>query len=138
MWLYVQSSGDLFQDKIYVKTGYSGAVPDGKNKPDQECKKDTGPIPRGWYKIGPAESKPTVVSLPLTADDPKYCNPPRDGFLFHGDNTTGTASTGCIVVDRKTREKIRDSGDTRLRVVRDSVYSIKLKQRRTSKSSDLI
>ena len=119
MWKYVQTTGDLFQDTIYVETGYSGAA-DGKNDPNKECQIQVGPIPRGWYDIGAQRDKPTPITLPLTADDPDHCDPPRSGFLIHGDNSTGTASTGCIIMSRTTREKIRDSRDTRLQVVRDS------------------
>lgn len=130
MWMYVQSSGDLFHNTNYVETGYSGADPEGKNQPDKECQNSVGPIPRGWYDILPErkENKPTVVTLPLKADNPNYCTPPRSGFLIHGDNKTGTASTGCIIMSRKTREQVRDSGDARLRVVRDSVKSKNVKR----------
>lgn len=137
MWVYVQSSGDLFQDGTYVETGYSGAVPDGKNKPDKECAKDVGPIPRGWYNILGETNKPTPVALPLDPDDPNYCNPPRDGFLIHGNNSSGTASTGCVIMSRKTRERIRDSGDGRLRVVRDSAKVRGIKRRRIASPSEL-
>lgn len=120
MWTYVQSTGDLFHGSAYIETGYSGKVPGGKNDPSKECVKDVGPIPRGTYKIGPEKASPSPVSLILTADNPNYCTPPRDGFLIHGDNSTGTASTGCIILSRSTRESIRDSNDNRLKVVRNS------------------
>jgi hypothetical protein len=120
MWKYVQSSGDLFKDADYIETGYSGANPEGKNQPDKECQKNVGPIPRGWYRILGPKDKPTAVTLPLKPDDPDHCRPRRTGFLIHGDNETGTASRGCIILSRRTREKIRDSGDVRLQVVRQS------------------
>jgi Protein of unknown function (DUF2778) len=137
MWFYVQSSGDLFLDGVYIETGYSGANPEGKNKPDKECSKNVGPIPRGYYSIKAEQGTPSPVALPLLADDPNYCSPARSGFLIHGDNATGTASTGCIILSRKTREKIRDSGDIRLRVVRDSVKIHGIKNRSFSKPQDL-
>ena len=123
MWKYVQSSGDLFLNGQYMETGYSGAVPDGKNNPAKECVRDVGPIPRGYYDIGSAKVGPTPVTLPLTADKPNYCNPARSGFLIHGDNSTGTASQGCIIISRGMRETIADSSDKRLLVVGDSVES---------------
>ncbi|MBL8309473.1 MAG: DUF2778 domain-containing protein [Burkholderiales bacterium] len=123
MWRYVQSTGDLFLNDQYMETGYSGAVPNGKNNPDMECVKNVGPIPRGMYTIGPVIDKPTPVTLRLAADKPDYCNPPRSGFLIHGDNTTHTASQGCIILSRGMRQTIADSGDSRLMVVRDSVLS---------------
>jgi len=121
MWVYVQSTGDLFHNTQFIETGYSGAVPDGKNNPDKECVINVGPIPRGYYSIGKAVSKPTVVTLPLDADDPHYCSPPRDGFLIHGGNASGTASSGCIIMSLPTRKLVDASEDKRLRVVRDSV-----------------
>lgn len=123
MWKYVQSTGDLFLDGQYMETGYSGALPDGKNNPDKECVKNVGPIPRGYYSIGPLVAKPTPVTLRLTADNPNYCTPARSGFLIHGDNSTHTASQGCIILSRGMRQTIADSADKRLLVVRDSVES---------------
>jgi len=128
MWKYVQTTGELFQDSQYVDTGYSGSG-SAKNDPTRECEKNTGPIPRGWYTIGSEIGKPTPVTLQLTADDPNYCNPPRSGFLIHGDNSSGTASTGCIVVKRSTREKVRDGEDSRLQVVGASVLSVRRTKR---------
>jgi len=138
MWTYVQSSGDLFRGNEYIETGYSGKVPEGKNNPSKECVKNVGPIPRGSYDIGPEKASPSPVTLVLAADDPNYCNPPRDGFLIHGDNSTGTASTGCIILSRRTRERIRDSADDRLKVVRDSVRVSRIKRRKYAVSLGLV
>lgn len=129
MWKYVQATGQMFLDQSLVDTGYSGSKT-GKNNPAKECEKNVGPIPRGYYSIGSEVSEPTVVTLPLSPNNPNYCSPPRDGFLIHGDNSSGTASTGCIVLKRTTRERIRDSGDTRLRVVATSVLTQRVKVRR--------
>jgi Protein of unknown function (DUF2778) len=129
VWKYVQSNGQLFFNSDYVETGYSGSS-EGRNDSSKECERNVGPIPRGYYNIGSERSNPTAVTLPLTADDPSYCNPTRDGFLIHGDNTSGTASTGCIVIGRITRERIRDSGDIRLRVVQNSLLSKEVRRER--------
>jgi hypothetical protein len=123
VWKYVQSTGDLFLNGQYMETGYSGAVPDGKNKPEQECVHDVGPIPRGYYSIGSPRVNPTPIALPLTADNLHYCTPARSGFLIHGDNSTGTASHGCIILSKGLRRTISESDDKRLLVVRDSVES---------------
>src|SRR5438552_12408628 len=116
MWKYVQQTGEVFRNGTLVDTGYSGAG-NGRNNPLKECEHNIGPTPRGYYSIGAEITAPTPVTLPLTPDDPNYCSPPRSGFLIHGDNSTGTASTGCIILKRLTREQIRDSEDTRLQVV---------------------
>jgi hypothetical protein len=127
MWTYIQSTGDLFHNGNYVETGYSGKVPEGKNDPSKECEKNVGPIPQGTYAIGSEIDRPTPVTLPLAADNPNYCNPPRSGFLIHGDNSTGTASTGCIILSKSTRITIRDSGDAQLEVKKESSLSNELK-----------
>lgn len=137
MWLYVQKTGDFFLNSTYVETGYSGADPDGKNDPTKECVRNIGPIPRGYYTIGAAVDSPTAVSLPLGADNPSYCSPPRSGFLIHGDNSTGTASQGCIILSRTTRERVNNSTDKRLRVVRDSIHVRNIKRRRYAENLDL-
>jgi hypothetical protein len=137
MWLYVQSTGDLFSGSSYVETGYSGAVPGGKNDPAKECVKNVGPIPRGYYGIGAAISRPTATTLPLTADNPNYCVPARSGFLIHGDNSTGTASQGCIILSRATRDRINASDDKRLRVVANSALARAVKQRLYAESRGL-
>lgn len=123
MWKYGQSTGDLFLNGHYMETGYSGALPYGKNKPEMECVKNVGPIPRGYYIIGAALTSPTPITLPLTADKLHYCMPARSGFLIHGDNMTGTASHGCIILSKGLRRTIGESDDKRLLVVRDSVES---------------
>lgn len=122
MWTYVQRTGDFFRDGKYIQTGYSGRVPDGKNDPSKECEKNVGPIPRGYFKIGLERQTPTVISFPLEADNPAYCTPRRDGFLIHGDNSTSTASTGCIILSRTVRELIKSTDDRRLRVVENSTH----------------
>ena len=129
MWKYVQSSGDLFLNGQYMETGYSGAVPDGKNNPDKECVRNVGPIPRGYYNIEAARVGSTPVTLPLIADKPNYCNPGRSGFLIHGDNSTGTASEGCIIMSRGMRQTIADSKDKRLLVARDSVETARVTEK---------
>jgi hypothetical protein len=141
MWKYVQSTGDLFSNSKYMETGYSGAVPDGKNKPDMECVQNVGPIPRGYYSIGDPRTNPTPFTLPLTAENLNYCTPARSGFLIHGDNTTGTASHGCIILSKAMRRTISESDDKRLLVVRDSIESQRFvhsgQARSTARSSQL-
>lgn len=137
MWTYVQSSGDIFRGSDYKETGYSGKVPEGKNNPNSECVRDVGPIPRGTYDIGPERSSPTPVTLVLVADNPNYCTPARGGFLIHGNNSTSTASTGCIILSRPMREEIRDSGDNRIKVVRDSVRVSRIKRRKYAETIGL-
>lgn len=118
-WRYSQSSGWLSHDGENVIEGYSGAG-DGKNNPAMQDVHNVGPIPVGTYVIGaPSDTKthgPYVLHL---TPDPGNEMFSRAGFLVHGDSVVnpGTASEGCIIVPRKVREQVWDSGDRTLVVV---------------------
>jgi len=117
-WQYHQKSGELFYNGEFVKTGYSGKGA-GKNNPELEDTPKVGPIPCGHYSIGPAfthASKGPVV-MRLTPVGHDACG--RTGFLIHGDSRShpGTASEGCIILERAIRESIATSQDTALEVV---------------------
>jgi Protein of unknown function (DUF2778) len=132
MWKYEQESGAIIRpDGSLLAVGYSGRVPEGRNKPDQQCVKDVGPVPRGWYTIEEPRSKPKKpFYMPLTPN-PGTDTCGRDAFQIHGDNQTHTASTGCIVISpRSLREEIWESGDRTLRVVRNSSDVTEAKMRR--------
>ncbi len=122
MWKYEQESGALVRpDGTVLAVGYSGRVPDGRNNPDKQCEQNVGPIPRGWYAIGTPRSTTTKpYYMPLSPNaGMDTCG--RSAFQIHGDNKTGDASTGCIIVSpKKLREEIWNSGDRVLRVVRSS------------------
>jgi hypothetical protein len=97
--------------------GYAGAG-DGKNDPLKQGVRNVGPLPVGLYVIGlPVEgTKMGPLAIPL---EPHHKNEMfgRSEFYIHGDNATHTASTGCIIMDRPTRQKIMDSDDDVLVVV---------------------
>ena len=121
MWIYEQTSGKLFRDCIVVGVGYSGFGED-KNQPNDESVKDLGPIPHGKYSIGPPECVgapgphgPFVLRL---TPDPSNAMFGRDGFLIHGDSREhqGSASHGCIIMNRDVRNLIAASGDSELSV----------------------
>lgn len=125
MWLYKQSTGELFFSgpvTAPVEKGYSGAG-EHRNNPGSQCISDLGPIPRGDYAIGPPTDfgdPPHVVkyALPLTPlPSTDTCG--RKGFYIHGESGAfpGWASAGCIIMSKATREKIVQSGDKDLRVV---------------------
>lgn len=120
MWTYAQKTGDLLQDGRLVATGYSG-FDDGKNNPAMQAVPDVGPIPQGdWTIEGPpintAEHGPFVLTLAPTPGTNTFG---RSGFLMHGDaiHAPGSASKGCIIMDRSAREQVWNSGDTDLEVV---------------------
>lgn len=130
-WTFQQSTGNLSRDGVFVADCYSGAG-EGKNNPDMQNVPNVGPVPRGSYTITGAECNgeipcdqcggsashhhgPFVLRLHPDPGDEMFG---RAGFLIHGDNSTHTASQGCIVTPNRTvRENILASGDLRLQVI---------------------
>jgi hypothetical protein len=117
-WRYSQSTGEIFGNGRRLGTGYSGAGK-GKNKPNMENIADTGPIPKGIYRIGPPyhNHKTGPHSMNLTPIGHNALG--RSGFLVHGDSRKhpGQASSGCIILSPEIRTAISDSRDTILQVV---------------------
>ena len=99
--------------------GYAGAA-DGKNNPEMQSVHNVGPLPVGLYDIGEPRNTPKhgPFVLPLTPH-PENEMYGRSEFLIHGDSIAapGTASEGCIIMNRIVRNHIAESGDTVLRVV---------------------
>lgn len=118
MWTYSQKTGVLSHDGSFVSRGYAGRDK-GKNNPEMQNVKATGPLPRGKYKIGkPYDSeKVGPFALPLIPD-PSNEMFGRDDFRIHGDSkkAPGTASHGCMIFPRDVREKVHHSGDDDLTV----------------------
>jgi hypothetical protein len=102
-------------------TGYSGAEPNGKNKPNMQEIPDVGPLPCGYYTItGPPFDDPKHGPFVLRlVPDPTNQMFGRSGFLIHGDSIEhpGAASEGCIILPRNVRQRIWYSGDRDLLVV---------------------
>lgn len=119
-WVYEQKTGMLYLNNVGKGRGYSGAKPDGYNNPDLQAVRFVGPIPVGLYTLTtPIDTDshgPYVLPLIPDSGNTMYG---RSGFLVHGDSLShpGFASMGCIVIDRKTREKIW-AGPHTLEVVR--------------------
>ena len=123
-WVYSQSTGELSHidssGKVTaIAKGYSGKGA-GLNNPGSEQVPFVGPLPRGEWTIHAPFRSPRVgpYALPLTPR-PGTNDFGRDLFRIHGDNGQGnlSASDGCLVFDRPTREQIWLSGDRLLRVV---------------------
>ena len=121
---YSQTSGELaFHDganEFIIGVGWAGHGI-GKNNPEYQGVKETGPLPRGWYRIGQPQLHPTVgpFALRLTPlGDTEMFG--RDGFLIHGASSKnyGQESKGCIVAARSLREQIHELGVQRLQVVK--------------------
>jgi hypothetical protein len=119
MWTYKVATGAISRGN-FIGMGYSGNG-EGKNNPAMEGVPDVGPIPRGsWTIEGPpantSEHGPFVLRL-AAKDGTSTLG--RDGFLIHGDAVAapGTASKGCVIQGRTTREMIWNSGDYDLEVI---------------------
>jgi type VI secretion system (T6SS) effector TldE1-like protein len=125
MWTYIQKTGELLHDGQHTAVGYSGfddpqTGQEGKNNPDLENIHEVGPIPVGKYSIGPPHDTLThgPFVLPLTPDAANQMFG-RTGFLIHGDSVVepGTASRGCVIMNRNVRNEVVISGDTSLEVI---------------------
>lgn len=124
MWKYVQRTGELFgADGKLLYQGYSGHG-NGKNDPSDESVRSIGPIPAGaWDIVGPPTDTPSHGPYILRLlPKPGTETFGRSGFLMHGDSikTPGEASLGCIIMPRRVREAVWDSGDRNLAVVDDN------------------
>jgi hypothetical protein len=119
-WKYSQSTGKLTSPTgSVVAIGYSGRGT-GLNNPAAEMQEGVGPIPRGEWTIGGffddvGGKGPIVARLTPAAGTETFG---RSGFMVHGDNAEAnhTASEGCIILPRATREMLMASGDRALTV----------------------
>jgi hypothetical protein len=104
-WSWDQSEGALYFDGRWVARGYSGRG-EGRNNPAMEAVRGVGPIPAGRWRIGPPRTStrtgPHIMDLTPIGHDAHG----RSAFQIHGDNATGDASSGCIVLPRAYRERI--------------------------------
>jgi hypothetical protein len=111
-WRYSQSTGILYHNRTRIAKGYSGKG-NSKNSGADEALKNQGPIPIGIpynsNKVGP-------YSIPLAPLG--HSAHGRSAFLIHDDNSTSTASEGCIIISPQSiRRKIIKSRDLKLDVV---------------------
>jgi hypothetical protein len=84
---------------------YSGTA-EYRNSPYAINMKDKGPIPIGTYRISERTGSKGPYTFTLVPESGTELFG-RDGFLIHGDSSSGNASTGCIVMRQRTeREKI--------------------------------
>ena len=120
MWTYKQSTGELIDPEgEIVATGYSGAA-EGRNNPGLQDRHNVGPIPQGTYVVLPPRDLqggphgPYVLPLSPSQSNAMWG---RSGFLCHGDDSTHTASEGCIIMPFSIRQLVAKSGDFILKVI---------------------
>jgi hypothetical protein len=117
-WTYEISTGVMLDpDGNRLAVGYSGSGI-GRNNTLYQNKIDVGPIPMGSYEIGPPQDSqelgPHAMPLEPFLSNEMYG---RSGFWIHGDNSTHTASEGCVIMSFAARQAISSSGDDILDVV---------------------
>lgn len=108
-------------DDLFVTKAWAGNH-EGKNNPDMCEKPCLGPLPIGWYDAQPWEERhghlgPMVCFLKPDPANEMYG---RGDFFCHGaanGEGYGQESKGCIVIEHVGRQKIKDSGIMRWRVV---------------------
>jgi hypothetical protein len=128
---YSQGLGVLSCKDGFLVSGYAG-FETGKNNPAMDHVKNIGPIPRGVYRITGPECIGTTFPCPDCKGTSSHRHGPyvlrlhpdeanemhgRAGFLIHGDNGKGTASEGCICIERGKRQMVKSEGYTELEVV---------------------
>jgi hypothetical protein len=123
-WTYVQSTGNLSLNTIFIGNGYSGHGA-GLNNPVAQDQQNVGPLPQGTYTIGTAHTPPDhlgPLAMPLYPDHGNTMFG-RFGFFIHGDNQfmNNTASDGCIVMAYDIRhqiaEQLAENGENVLNVI---------------------
>lgn len=116
-WTYHQASGKMLFKSAEVGIGYSGHGA-GRNNPAMEAVHDVGPIPRGkWAIEKPAYDDPHLGPIVMHLEPVEHDAHGRTLFRIHGDNKTGDASHGCIILSHGVRQMIAASIDTDLEVV---------------------
>lgn len=111
--VYDQHSGCLYladpQDvRALIAYGYSGKG-EARNNPACQGEKGLGPIPRGMWKLSASVHHPRLGAEAIPLSPIGHDALGRSGFFIHGDNQLRnfSASSGCIILDRRIREAIR-------------------------------
>ncbi|PIT17208.1 tlde1 domain-containing protein [Snodgrassella alvi] len=119
-WTYSQSTGELKHNGKFIVKGYSGKGL-GKDNPKMESVSNIGPIPKGKYTmIDLIQRHPHTGAYSIRLQPAPYNKMHgRSGFLIHGDSikNPGTASNGCIILDRIYREQMWNSNDKQVEVI---------------------
>jgi hypothetical protein len=119
-YIFSQRNGHFcLDDGELIGVGYAGASL-GKNNPEMQDVKNSGPLPRGWYTIeGPFDSEHTGKMVFRLIPDKENKMFGRGDFELHGDSIDrpGTASKGCIVQGRVVRTFVRDNLETIKRIL---------------------
>jgi hypothetical protein len=113
---FIDPSGDLS-----FEASASSGLQQAANNPHTQSFKDQGLIPSGTWKIelitNPKTSKekelnknPPIFRLTPSKDvelSASNSNRKRDGFLIHSGKNPQSASKGCIILDKGSRQKLQ-------------------------------
>lgn len=122
MYTFKISTGEMFDGSGQrLGIGWAGQPP-YKNDPNHVDKKNVGPLPPGFYTIGPVYRHPRLGPVVMNLEpDPDNQMFNRGDFRIHGASMSDPdhSSEGCIIQVRPVREKIAAnlSNDDRLQVV---------------------
>src|SRR5215472_13015028 len=116
-WQYSQSTGKLTfigeeGPSAFILKGYAGHK-EGVNNPNMQHVFRTGPLPQGKYTINRPYNHPRLGPFVMfLKPHPENEMFGRSAFYFHGDNSRGdrSASWGCIIMNRNSREHLWNSG----------------------------
>lgn len=114
--IYHQATGETLLDGNYEGFGYSGKD-EGRDNPALEHVEGIGPIPRGKYTIGEPYFSKRCGPLTFRLEPVGHDAHGRTHLRIHGDNASNDASSGCIILGRTTRTRIRDDHETELEVI---------------------
>lgn len=118
MYVFSQTTGDLFQNNKWIGSGAAGQGKGLKN-PAMQNVHNIGPLPQGRYKIGKPYHHPRLG--PLTFDltpDPNNEMFGRSDFRIHGfapgcdHKNPGTSSEGCCCQEHTARQFVSDNIDS--------------------------
>ena len=125
-WIYSQSTGQLTKvdedangtTTYFADTGYSG-IGLGLNNSTLQDIANTGPLPQGFYSIGPQQNNGPLTQSMRLNPNPDNQMFGRSAFLIHGPhgNDRHDSSNGCPIFQKSTRDQIAQSGDKCFKVV---------------------
>lgn len=105
-WTWDQSAGSLAFEGQVIAFGYAGKGR-GKNNPDLQHVQKTGPIPRGLWRMTARINSPNTGPRTIVLEpEPGTETHGRSLFRVHGDNSTHTASEGCIILGPLVRNRM--------------------------------
>lgn len=117
MHQYQISTGEWTHDGISIGFGYSGLGP-YRNDPGSVALHGLGAIPPGDYSIGDEFDSPNTGPCVMRLTPKPGTNTyGRTDFELHGNNSTNTASRGCIIEAHSARVQVSQSTDKDLRVI---------------------